>query len=470
MTAPDFPTIAEASALLRAGKLSPVELTRACFERVHQLDGQLNAFILPLEASALAEARLAEAEIAAGNWKGPLHGIPVGLKDIYSTAGIATTGHSALFKDHVPTDDATTVARLRAAGAVIMGKLSTMEFAIGGPSFDLPWPPARNPWDPARQPGGSSSGSGVSIATGMCIGSMGTDTGGSIRNPAAWCGIAGIKPTYGRVSRHGILPLSFTMDHGGPMCWTSEDCALMMQVLSGYDPLDPGSADVAVPDFAAVIGAPIKGLRVGVIRHFFERDLIPGAETGAALETAIGVLQSLGAVVSDVTLSPLEMYSHVGSLISRPEAFALHERYLTTTPELYGASGRGRIMAGAFVRAADHINALRHRALLVAEMAEVMRGVDVLVLPSVPDPAPLFEADPPLSFGASYTRPFNVTGYPALSICNGFSAGGLPLSMQIVARPFEDHIALQVGDAFEKATGYRTIRPAIVNSSAQAAQ
>jgi aspartyl-tRNA(Asn)/glutamyl-tRNA(Gln) amidotransferase subunit A len=465
-----FLTIAEAARRIRAGRLSPVELTRAYLDRVAALDSQLHAFILVLEQQAMAEARAAEAEIAAGGWKGPLHGIPIGLKDIYNTKDVATTGHSALFRDHVPAEDAVTVRKLREAGAVIIGKLSTMEFAIGGPSFDLPWPPARNPWDVERQPGGSSSGSAVAVVAGLCAGAMGSDTGGSIRNPAAWCGLAGIKPTYGMVSRRGILPLSFTMDHGGPLCWTSEDCALMMQVLAGHDPLDPGSADVPVPDFTATLGTGLSGLRVGVVRHFFERDLVPAAETGAALEAALAVLQSLGATLQDVSLSPLGVYGDVGSLISRPEAYAIHERYLTTTPELYGASSRGRLMAGAFVRAADHINALRHRALLVAEMAEVMKSVDVLVLPSVADVAPKFETDPSLSFGPSFTRPFNVTGFPALSLCNGFSASGLPLSMQIAARPFEDHIALKVGDAYEKATGFRDIRPAIATGLAVAAQ
>jgi aspartyl-tRNA(Asn)/glutamyl-tRNA(Gln) amidotransferase subunit A len=465
-----FLTLAELSQLIRAKQLSPVELTQACFERVRMLDSRLHAFILPLEEMALAGALKAEAEIAAGRWKGPLHGIPIGLKDIYNTKGIATTGHSALFKDHVPTEDATTVRKLREAGAIVLGKLSTMEFAIGGPSFDLPWPPARNPWDLDRQPGGSSSGSGVAVAVGMCAGAMGTDTGGSIRNPAAWCGIAGIKPTYGRVSRRGVLPLSFTMDHTGPMCWTSEDCALMMQALSGYDPLDPGSADVPVPDFAAAIGTGIAGMRIGVVRHFFERDLIPGAETGAALEAALGVLQGLGASLHDVTLSPMQTFADVGALISRSEAFAVHERYLTKTPELYGRSARGRLMVGAFVRASDYVNALRHRALLVEELAAAMRPVDVLIVPTVTDPAPVFEDEPPLSFGPSYTRAFNVTGSPALSVCNGFSSTGLPLSMQIVGRPFEDHIVLKVGDAYEKATEFRSVRPAIAGSLALAAQ
>ncbi|MBN8904432.1 MAG: amidase, partial [Rhodospirillales bacterium] len=231
-----FMTIAEASALIRARQLSPVELTRNFLDRIAALDAQLNAYILPLADRALAEAKQAEAEIAGGRYKGPLHGIPIGLKDIYNTAGIATTGPSALFRDHVPTEDAFTVALLREAGAITLGKLSTWEFAIGGASFDLPWPPARNPWNTAREPGGSSSGSGAAVAAGLAMAAMGTDTGGSIRGPASWCGISGLKPTYGYLSRRGILPLSPSLDHAGPMCWTSEDCALMMQVLARHDP------------------------------------------------------------------------------------------------------------------------------------------------------------------------------------------------------------------------------------------
>ncbi len=464
-----FLTIAEASRRIRAGTLSPVELTRSFLDRVQRLDGALHAYILVLEASVMAEARKAEAEIAAGGWKGPLHGIPIGLKDIYNTAGIATTGHSALFKDHVPAEDAETVRRLRAAGALVLGKLATHEFATGGPSFDLPWPPARNPWGIEHQPGGSSSGSGAAVAAGLCMAAMGTDTGGSIRSPAAWCGIAGFKPSYGLVSRRGILPLSFTLDHSGPMCWTSEDCALMMQVLAGHDPLDPGSADVPVPDFTAALGGGVKGMKVGVIRHFFETDLKAGTETVAALESALDVFRGLGASVEDVTLSPLRHYNDVTSLISRSEAYAIHERYLTTTPELYGELGRRRLMAGAFVGASDYVNALRHRIRLVAEMDEAMRTVDVLVLPTKPDAAPKFGTEPAIR-GPSFTQPFNVTGRPALSVCSGFSADGLPLSLQIAGRPFADDVVLKVGDAFEKATRFRAVRPELGAAIAQAAQ
>jgi aspartyl-tRNA(Asn)/glutamyl-tRNA(Gln) amidotransferase subunit A len=460
MTDLHFLTIAEASALIKAKKLSPVELTKAFIERVKTLDGTLNSYLLLLEEQALADAAKAEGEIAAGGWKGKLHGIPVGLKDIYNTAGIRTTGHSALFKDHVPAEDAYTVSLLRRAGAVITGKLATWEFAIGGSSFDLPWPPARNPWDTALDPSGSSSGSGAAVAAGLCMGAMGSDTGGSIRGPAAWCGIAGLKPTYGLLSRRGILPLSFSLDHAGPMCWTAEDCALMMNVLAAHDPLDAASAQAAPVDYAAGIGQGIPGLRVGVVRHFFERDLITDPETIATLETSVAALRDLGAVVGDVTLEPFGRYTDVGSLISRSEAYAIHQHWLRTTPELYGAFGRHRLMAGAFISATDYINAQRERSRLIAGLAATMRDVDILIFPTARCPArPIGEDSMASGFQPFFNRAFNVTGNPALSICNGFSGTGLPIALQIGGRNFEDALVLQVGDALERALGTRSRRP-----------
>jgi aspartyl-tRNA(Asn)/glutamyl-tRNA(Gln) amidotransferase subunit A len=464
MTGLPFMTIAEASAGLRARTISPVELARSMMARIKALDGQLNSHILVLEEQAMEAAARAEAEIAAGHWKGPLHGVPIGLKDIYNTAGIATTGHSALFKDHVPAEDAFTVACLRDAGAIFTGKLSTWEFAIGGTSFDLPWPPARNPWDLARDPSGSSSGSGAAVAAGLCLGAMGTDTGGSIRGPAAWCGIAGLKPTYGLLSRRGILPLSFSLDHAGPMCWTSEDCALMMDVLAKHDPLDAACANVPVPGFAASLGGGLRGLRVGVVRHFFETDLSTDAETIAALENSLMALRDMGASVFDVTLSPFGVYTDTGTLISRSESFAFHQEWLRETPELYGAYGRQRLMAGAFVAAADYVNAQRQRARLVAEVEEVMKTADVLVFPTARCPTREIGEDSMASgFQPFFNRAFNVTGNPGLSICNGFSASGLPLSLQIGGRPFEDALVLKVGDALEKTLGTRTRRPAFAS-------
>src|SRR5579863_3362106 len=282
MTA-DFPTIAEAARLIETRALSPVELVDSRLDRIARLDNRLNSFIRLTADEARAEARAAEAEIAAGRYRGPLHGIPIGLKDIYETKGVATTGHSKVMQDHVPQADAFSVARLRAAGAVVIGKLATHEFALGGPSFDLPWPPARNPWDTSRFTGGSSSGTGAAVAAGLVLGGTGSDTGGSIRGPAAYCGLAGIKPTYGLISRMGILPLAFSLDHAGPLAWNAEDCAILLQAIAGHDPADPGSANRPIPDYRAALGHDVKGLRIGLVRHFYERDNVANAATSNAI-------------------------------------------------------------------------------------------------------------------------------------------------------------------------------------------
>jgi aspartyl-tRNA(Asn)/glutamyl-tRNA(Gln) amidotransferase subunit A len=462
MTDLHFLTIAQASAQIKARTLSPVELTQSFLERIRRFDGALNSHLLVLEEQALNDAKQAETEIAAGNWRGPLHGMPIGLKDIYNTAGIRTTGHSALLIDHVPQEDAFTVHRLRQAGAVITGKLATWEFAIGGSSFDLPWPPARNPWDIRLDPSGSSSGSAVAVAAGLCAGAMGSDTGGSIRGPAAWCGLAGHKPTYGLLSRRGILPLSFSLDHAGPMCWTSEDCAIMMQVLACHDPLDPGSAQATPVDYRSGLGGSLSGLRIGVVRHFFEKDLLTDPETIAALETSVAALRDMGAVVGDVTLSPFGAYADCGSLISRSEAYAVHQHWLRTAPEKYGAFARHRLMAGAFILAADYINAQRERSRLVAELADIMTTVDLVIFPTARCPArPIGEDSMASGFQPFFNRAFNVTGSPALSICNGFSQTGLPLALQIGGRPFEDALVLQVGHALERALATRSRRPSL---------
>src|SRR5690242_6720394 len=283
---PDFLTIAEAGALIAKREISPVELTESRLSRIERLDGKLHSFIRVLREPALAAARAAEAEIMAGNHRSPLHGIPIGLKDIYETKGVPTTGHSKVLIDHVPRQDATSVRRLTEAGAIVLGKLATHEFALGGPSFDLPWPPARNPWDTNRFTGGSSSGTGAAAAAGLVLGGTGSDTGGSIRGPAAFCGLAGIKPTYGLISRMGILPLAFSLDHAGPMAWTAEDCAIMLQAMADHDPADPGSAKVAIPDYRAALNGDVKGLRIGVVRHFYERDNKANDATRNAIDAA----------------------------------------------------------------------------------------------------------------------------------------------------------------------------------------
>lgn len=267
---------------------------QAVADRIAAVDPAINSYVTPTIDAALACARTAAAEIAAGRRLGPLHGIPVGIKDIFATAGVRTTAHSHILADNVPTEDCVAVARLKAAGAVVMGKLATHEFAFGGPDWTLPFPPARNPWNREHFTGGSSSGSGAAVAAGLCLGAMGSDTAGSIRMPAAFCGIAGIKPTYGRVSRRGVAPLAFSLDHVGPMCWTSRDAALMLQAIAGHDPHDPASADVPVPDYAAALTGDISGLRVGVVRHFYEEDDRADAEVLAAMDAGLDVLRGLG--------------------------------------------------------------------------------------------------------------------------------------------------------------------------------
>src|SRR5439155_23396380 len=284
---PDYLTIAEAARLIEKRELSPVELVNSRLDRIARLDGRLNSFIRVLGDAARVDASAAEAEIAAGKYRGPLHGIPIGLKDIYETAGVATTGHSKVMQDHVPKEDAFSVKRLRAAGAIIMGKLATHEFALGGPSFDLPWPPARNPWGIGRFSGGSSSGTGAAVAAGLVLGGTGSDTGGSIRGPAAYCGLAGIKPTYGLISRIGILPLAFSLDHAGPLAWTAEDSAIMLQAMAGHDPADPASADHPIPDYRAALQRDANGLRLGLVSHFYKRDNEANAATCEANAAAV---------------------------------------------------------------------------------------------------------------------------------------------------------------------------------------
>src|ERR1700758_1719873 len=336
----DYLTIAEAARLIEKRELSPVELVDSRLDRIARLDGRLHSFIRVLADAARDEARVTEAEIAAGKYRGPLHGIPIGLKDIYETAGVATTGHSKVMQDHVPQKDAFSVQRLRDAGAIVMGKLATHEFALGGPSFDLPWPPARNPWALSRFTGGSSSGTGASVAAGLVLGGTGSDTGGSIRGPAAFCGLAGLKPSYGRISRAGVLPLAFSLDHAGPMAWTAEDCAIMLQAMAGHDPADPASADRPVPDYRAALSGDVRGLRIGLIRHFYEADNPANEATRQGIEAAIKVSENLGCSVRELHLSPLADWAACGVLIMLAEGYAIHEATLHTRFTDYGEAFR----------------------------------------------------------------------------------------------------------------------------------
>src|SRR5262249_52898481 len=457
----DIPTIVRAAADIADGRLSPVALAEACLARIDRHEGRVNAFIRLERERALAAARNAETEIKAGRRRGPLHGIPFAHKDIYETAGIPTTCHSKLLKDYVPPQDAFTVARLSDAGIVMFGKLANHEFAIGGPSFDLPFPPPRNPWSIEHFTGGSSSGTGATVAAGFVLGGTGSDTGGSIRTPSAFCGLSGIKPTYGIVSRAGILPLSFTLDHARPMAWTVGDCAILLQAMAGPDRADPASANLPIPDYRAQLAGGIKDLTIGVLRHFYERDTTVTPEVGAAMETSISVLSRLGASVRDATLPPLQDWQACCMIIMLAEAYAVHEPWLRTRFNDYGKCFRDRVAFGAFISSADYMAATRHRRELQEKLARLMIDVDLLILPSTPGPAPLTKNVG--SYGIfeipNFTMPFNVAGTPALSLCNGYSAGGLPLSLQIVGRPFEDATVLRAGHALESATPWRERRP-----------
>lgn len=459
-------TIAEASRLIESRKLSPVELTEALLRRVEALDPQLDAFITLTAERAIDDARNAEREIAAGNYRGPLHGIPFGLKDIYCTKGILTTGHSKVCADFVPNEDATTVRKLSEAGGVLFGKLATHEFAHGGPSFDLPWAPARNPWNREHFTGGSSSGSGAAVAAGFVMGAMGSDTGGSIRNPAALCGLVGLKPTYGLVSRYGVYANSFTYDHAGPLTWSVEDCAIMMQALAGHDVRDPASADRPVPDYRADLAKGIKGLRIGVVRHFYEEDVPVADATKQALEAAYDVLKSLGATLEDVRIRPAQDYYDVKIVSAESELFAVHEHNLRTRAGDFGEDFLGRSLAAIFVRGSDYVQALRERRRMIDEMAPIYEKYDLLVT-AAPGPASRLDAWRTIHFWQkpSLTTPFNVTGGPALVQCIGFTNDGLPLSMQLVGRPFDDALVMRAAYAYEQATPWRKRRPALSPSS-----
>jgi aspartyl-tRNA(Asn)/glutamyl-tRNA(Gln) amidotransferase subunit A len=457
-------TIGEMGALIAGKKLSPVELTQALLARIECLDRQLNAYLMMTGDKAMAQARQAEQEIARGAYRGPLHGIPFGLKDIYATAGIRTTGHSKVCIDTVPTADATTVEKLYAAGAILTGKLATHEFAHGGPSFDLPWPPARNPWNTAHFTGGSSSGSGAAIAAGLVPAALGSDTGGSIRGPAAFCGITGLKPTYGLVSRCGVHANSFTFDHAGPMTWSVEDCAILLQAIAGHDPKDPASANVPLPDYRAALTGEVKGLRIGVLHHLHKDECAVAPETLAAIEEACAVFRSLGAVVEEARIAPAQLHYDIKITIAESELFAVHEHVLRTRLGDFGADFLGRVLPAVLIGGHDYVQAQRERRRVLAEMMPVYAEYDVLLTASALGPAPRLGTWKTSNFwqpGGSLTTPFNVTGGPALSQCMGFAANGLPLSLQLVGRPFDESTVLRAGYAYEKATTWRSRRPVL---------
>jgi aspartyl-tRNA(Asn)/glutamyl-tRNA(Gln) amidotransferase subunit A len=455
-------SITEASRGLRRKQFSPVELAQACLKRIESIDGKLHSFITVTADLALEQARKAEHELLAGADKGSLHGIPLALKDLYATQKIRTTCHSAVLQDWVPDHDATAASKLGEAGIVLLGKLAMHEFAFGGPSVDAPFPAVRNPWDTAHIPGGSSSGSGAALAAGLCLGSLGSDTGGSIRTPSSHCAVVGMKPTYGRVSRYGVVPLSWSLDHAGPMARNVEDCAILLQAIAGDDPKDPASADVPVPDFRAELKNGIKGLRVGVPRaNWFDENKGTDPETEVIFNTALKTLEGLGAIVVDIDGRPFSLARKANQTILVAEGYAYHEKRLREAPDKFGSSVRTRLLEGAFLSAADYITALRTRTVLNEQICANFSRVDVFGTPTAPRPPDAFETLDPneQNLRPNFTNPFNLTGLPAISLPCGFAKNALPVGLQIIAPAFQENTAFRVAYAYEQATEWHERRP-----------
>ena len=456
-------SIGEAAELLREGELSPVELTRAFLDRIEHLDATLQAYITLMPERAMSDARKAEAEILRGDYRGPLHGIPIALKDLYDTKGVRTTGSSKVLADRVPDVDATTTSRLAAAGTVLLGKLAMHEFALGGPDPSNGFPMARNPWNLDYIPGGSSSGSGASVAAGLAMGTLGSCTGGSIRGPASHCSVVGIKATYGRVSRFGVLPLSWTLDHAGPLTWTVEDAALMLQAIAGYDPLDPTSSRAPVSDYSESLVEDIAGMTVGVPRHFFfAADESIDNDVLATVEAALGTLEELGAVLVDVEIPMLAHAGAAQQTIMLSEAFAYHRTNLLARPEEFGDMVRARFRMGGLYSGADYVQAQRVRKALKSEFAPVLQNVDVIASPTMSNPPTRFDGTSTWTTTRtpSFTGPYNLTGMPAISVPCGFPPAGLPVGLQIAGKPFDEPSVFRAAYTYEQSARLFERRPA----------
>lgn len=457
-------SIAEAGALLRSGSLTSVALTEDALARIEAFDGGVHSFITVTDQRALADAAHADEELRCGIDRGPMHGIPYALKDIYDTCGIPTTCNSRLRLDYVPDTDATVVSKLIAGGAVLLGKLATHEFALGGPSFDLPFPPARNPWNLEHFTGGSSSGCGAAVAAGLVRATLGSDTSGSIRGPAALCGVVGVKPTSGLVSRRGVFPLSYTLDQCGPVTWTVDDAALLLQVIAGFDPHDPASVDIPIPDFRVMIGRDLEGVSIAYPRHWVAGSASASPELVARMDEAVQTLVRLGASVEEVTLPEFEVFDACGRTIMIAESYAIHERDLRQRPRDYGRYTYQRMIVGATLTAADLTQAQRlRRELAVTVNRDVFARHHTLVTATSLKPAPRladFPADWPLTTSMQ-AIPFSVTGNPALAMPIGFASSGLPLSMQVVGRAFGEPMMFRVAAAFEAATNLPGRRPSL---------
>jgi aspartyl-tRNA(Asn)/glutamyl-tRNA(Gln) amidotransferase subunit A len=457
-------SIAAAARQLASRDLSPVELTQACLARIEAVEPRVKAFVTIVAEQALTAARQAEGEIQQGRYRGPLHGIPVALKDLYDTAGIATTSSSRQREHYVPASDATVTTRLAEAGTILLGKTTTHEFAYG-----VVTPPTSNPWNLDHIPGGSSGGSGAALAAGECLGATGSDTGGSIRIPSAFCGVTGIKPTFGRVSKFGVSPLSYSLDHAGPMARTVRDCALLLGIMAGYDPRDRCSVQRDVPDYTAELDGGVQGLRFGVPTDYYFAGADP--EVKAAVETAIQLLAAQGAEIMEVKVPYLELSSAIAWPIVFGEASGIHQGTLRATPELFEPDVRALLEVGEFISATTYVKAQRARGLLARGMQDTFATHDLtaLLAPTLPVTAARhgqlsynFGTEEPLISAATrLALPGNLTGLPALSVPCGFSSAGLPIGLQIIGRPFDEATVLRVGQSYEAATDWTTRRPGL---------
>ncbi len=464
-----FLSATELSGLIQSREVSPVEATQAYLDRIEAVDGQLNSYITVSGDEALAEARQAEEDITAGRYAGPMHGIPVAVKDQFNTQGILTTNGSTIHGSFIPDEDATVIANLKQAGAVLLGKLNMSEYASGD-AFHHPYGRPRNPWDLSRNPGTSSSGSGAATAAFLCSTSLGEDTGGSIRGPASFCGLVGIRPSWGRVSRYGVFGASWSMDTVGPISRTTQDCAMTLGAIAGHDPKDPYTWDVPVPDYVGALTGDISGLRVGVVQERVHADAVE-PDVREAVVNAIAVLGELGAALVDVEIPLMPHSAAISSCIISADAASLNRRDLEENLEQFDHNNQVRLLMGAVLPAQAHQTALKLREMLRRQILEALNEVDVLVMPTSSIPAPLI----PESAGIgskqevidgykgrrSYTSPFNLANTPALSINCGFTSEGLPVGLQIAGRPFDETRLFQAAYAYEQATEWGTRRPGV---------
>ena len=456
------------SKLVQNKEISPVELIGAHLSRIEDTEPVLNSFITLLADEARGAARQAEKDIQAGRYKGPLHGIPVALKDLYNTGGVRTTSGSRIFDNFVPTEDCTVAAKFQQAGAILLGKLNMHPFAYGPTGENLDYGHMHNPWNPDMVTGGSSGGSGSATAAGQCTITTGSDTGGSIRIPAALCGIVGLKPTYGLVSRHGLTALSWSLDHPGPMTRTVEDAAITMNAIAGHDPKDVASAKVDIPDYTSALTGDIKGLRIGIVKEYFEAPLDP--QVRKAVMDAIGLLESMGAEVKEVSYPMFNQSQAISSTVLMSEASAYHRDLLEKDGHQIYEPVRQRLEAGLFISAAEYLRAQQARSIFDQQGRRLLDDVDLLAGPTEPVTAPEIMASRVMAgeqevgvVGAltQYTRPYNINGFPAISVPCGFSDDNMPIGLQLAGKPFDELTVLRAAHAYEQATDWHTRRPPI---------